>query len=123
MARRFSAGEGVAEAREQTGFGIATKDRDEWIPLLEANDVPFAPEHLLAELEGDPQVRHLGTFNQVEHLLRGTVRGVNRPVRFDGDNNSAFLPPPAMGEHTNEILVELGLDPQRIGELRARNIV
>ncbi len=85
--------------------------------------MPFAPERLLAELEGDPQVRHLGTFNQVEHPLRGTVRGVNRPVRFDGDNDSAFLPPPAMGEHSDEILVELGLDKQRIGELRARKII
>ncbi len=115
--------DGYEEIGRELAAVFATKDRVDWLPLLEANDVPFAPERLLAELEGDPQVRHLGTFNQVEHPLRGTVRGVNRPVRFDGDNDSAFLPPPAMGEHSDEILVELGLDKQRIGELRARKIV
>jgi len=55
--------------------------------------------------------------------VRGTVRGVNRPVRFDGDNHSGFLPPPALGEHTDEILGELGLDGRRIGELRSRKII
>jgi crotonobetainyl-CoA:carnitine CoA-transferase CaiB-like acyl-CoA transferase len=100
-----------------------TKTREEWIPLLEANDVPFAPEHRLAELEHDPQVRHLGSFNEIRHPQCGATRGVNRPVRFDGDNRSAFLPPPALGEHTDEVLRELGLGAREISELRARGIV
>jgi len=83
---------------------FAQRTRDEWIPLLEAHDVPFAPEHSLSELGDDPQVKHLGTFNRVEHPVRGTSRGINRPVRFDGDNRSAFLAPPEPGEHTNQIL-------------------
>ena len=124
---RYGTREAKVEHYEEIGRELAavfaTKDRDDWICLLEANDVPFAAEHLLAELEDDPQVRHLGTFNEVEHPVHGTVRGVNRPVRFDGDNHSGFLPPPAMGEHSDEILGELGLDGQRIGELRSRKII
>ena len=100
-----------------------TRTRDEWIPLLEENDVPFAPEHLLAELENDPQVRHLGTFNEMHDPLHGKVRGINRAVRFDGDNDSAFLPPPQPGEHTDEILGELGLSAADIEGLRSKNIV
>jgi crotonobetainyl-CoA:carnitine CoA-transferase CaiB-like acyl-CoA transferase len=102
---------------------FATKTREEWLPLLEANDVPFAAEHLLAELERDPQVRHLGTFNEVTHPVRGTVRGVNRAVRFDGDNDSAFMHPPLLGEHTNDVLSEAGLEQSRIDGLRSRNII
>ena len=124
---RYATREAKVEHYEEIGRELAavfaTKDRDDWIPLLEANDVPFAAERLLAELEDDPQVRHLGTFNEVGHPVHGTVRGVNRPVRFDGDNDSGFLPPPAMGEHSDEILGELGLDNRRIGELRSRKII
>ena len=124
---RYATREAKVEHYEEIGRELAavfaTKDRDDWIPLLEANDVPFAAERLLAELEDDPQVRHLGTFNEVGHPVHGTVRGVNRPVRFDGDNDSGFLPPPAMGEHSDEILGELGLDGRRIGELRSRKII
>ena len=124
---RYATREAKVEHYEEIGRELAavfaTKDRDDWIPLLEANDVPFAAERLLAELEDDPQVRHLGTFNEVGHPVHGTVRGVNRPVRFDGDNESGFLPPPAMGEHSDEILGELGLDNRRIGELRSRKII
>jgi len=100
-----------------------TRNRDEWLPLLEANDVPFAPEHQLAELEDDPQVRHLGTFNEMQDPVHGRVRGINRAVRFDGDNDSAFLPPPQLGEHTDEILAELGLSASDIEGLRTRKIV
>lgn len=102
---------------------FATKTRDEWIPLLEEYDVPFAPEHLLAELERDPQVRHLGTFNEVRHRTRGTVRGINRPVRFDGDNRSAFLPPPDVGEHTDEILRECGVSEEQLSQLRMHKVI
>jgi len=124
---RYATRESKVEHYEEIGRELAAlfakKDRNEWIPLLEANDVPFAAERLLAELQDDPQVRHLGTFNEVEHPVRGTVRGLNRPVRYDGDNRSGFLPPPALGEHTDEILGELGLDGRRISELRFRKII
>ncbi len=100
-----------------------TRTRDEWVPLLEANDVPFAAEKALAELEDDPQVRHLGIFNQIEHPVRGTQRGLNRALRFDGDNRSAYLPPPSLGEHTVEILTELGLGTADIDALRAKGSI
>ncbi len=100
-----------------------TRTRDEWVPLLEANDVPFASEKALAELENDPQVRHLGIFNQIEHPVRGTQRGLNRALRFDGDNQSAYLPPPSLGEHTAEILTELGFSAVDMEAMRAKGMI
>ncbi len=109
-------------ARELAGEFLK-RTRDEWAPILEANDVPFASEQLLAELENDPQVRHLDIFNSIEHPERGTQRGLNRAIRFDGDNQSAYLPPPSLGEHTGDILQELGLNAADIDALRSRKII
>ncbi|MCC6531113.1 MAG: CoA transferase [Burkholderiales bacterium] len=124
---RFPTREAKIQSYRQIGLELqeefAKKRREEWLPLLEANDVPFAVERSLAELEDDPQVRHLEAFNRIEDEVHGCVRGINRPVRFDGDNRSAFLPPPAIGEHSGAILAELGIDPASLADLRSRKII
>ena len=95
------------------------RDRDEWIARLEQYDIPFAPERSIGELEQDPQVKHLDVFNETNSAhFGGVVRGVNRAVRYDGDNRSGFLPPPGLGEHTDEVLEGLGIGRERIAELR-----
>lgn len=102
---------------------FATRDQAEWLPLLEANDVPFAPERTLGEIESDEQVRHLKTFAPVDEQAYGSSRVPNRAQRYDGDNRSVFRPPPDAGEHTDELLAELGLDAQAIAALREKRIV
>lgn len=96
---------------------FATRPRDNWLPLLAKNDVPFAPERRLEELEDDPQVQHLDVFYEMTHPRYGQVKAANRPVRFDGDNHSGFLPPPDLGEHTRQILGEIGLGDADIRKL------
>ncbi len=102
---------------------FATREREEWLPLLERHDVPFAPERRLDELEDDPQVRHLGVFGEMQHPQHGPVKAAHRPIRFDGSNRSNFAPPPALGEHTEEVLQEAGWSAERISLLRARGII
>lgn len=97
--------------------------RDYWLPLLEQNDVPFAPERRLEELEEDPQVRHLDVFYGMEHPRYGTVRAAHRPVRYDGDNHSNFLPPPDLGEHTHAVLAEAGLKAADIEKLQREGAI
>ena len=91
--------------------------RDHWLDLLEQNDVPFAPERRLEELMDDPQVQHLDVFYDMVHSQYGSVRAAHRPVRYDGDNHSNFMPPPALGEHTQEVLVAAGLDAHDLEKL------
>lgn len=110
----------LAQALSET---FATKDRDYWLPRLEANDVPFAPERRLEELTDDPQVKHLDLFYSLVHPQLGPVKAMHRPIRYDGDNRSDYAPPPALGEHTDAVLASLGLTPDRIAELRAAAIV
>ena len=100
-----------------------TRDRNEWMALLEAHDVPFAPVLTIPEVIGDPQVSHLGALNEIEHPRFGVQRALNRPLHFDGDNRSGFHPVPTLGEHTDEILGELGTPPERIAALRAAGVL
>jgi crotonobetainyl-CoA:carnitine CoA-transferase CaiB-like acyl-CoA transferase len=86
---------------------FARRERAEWIKLLEREDVPFAPELGVEDLENDPQVRHLGTFYELEHPRHGVVRAQHRPARVDASREIDFRPPPDLGQHTEEILAEL----------------
>jgi crotonobetainyl-CoA:carnitine CoA-transferase CaiB-like acyl-CoA transferase len=102
---------------------FATQPRAHWLPLLEAHDVPFAPEHRLHELQDDPQVRHLDVFYELLHPQQGRVRAAHRPVRFDGDHRSGFRAPPTLGEHTREVLLEAGLDAADIDRLAGAGVI
>jgi crotonobetainyl-CoA:carnitine CoA-transferase CaiB-like acyl-CoA transferase len=100
-----------------------TRTRDDWMARLEAADVPFAPEHEIEDLEHDPQVRHLGVFYEVKHPSHGRLRATHSPVRIDAARTVDPRPPPDLGEHSEEILREAGITPQRIAELRRIGVV
>ena len=60
------------------------KSRLEWVRLLDENDVPYAPVNDFDDVMADPQIHHLATFEQTEHPRMGTVKGLARPVFYDG---------------------------------------
>jgi len=102
---------------------FAQRTRAEWSERLEREDAPYAPELGLADLEHDPQIRHLGTFYETEHPVHGRVRAQHRPAHVDGSREIDFRPPPDLGEHTDEVLTESGLDRDRIENLRRLKII
>ena len=100
-----------------------TRDRDDWVARLEQAVVPFGVENELQDLEDDPQIRHLDVFYEVEHPKHGKVKAPRRPIRIDGSRDIDFRPPPDLGEHTDEILREIGLSTERIAALRAARVI
>ncbi len=90
--------------------------------LLEAG-VPSGPAYRIDEVFADPQVQHLGMAAEIDTLPFGRTRLVAQPLRMSRTPTSMAAHPPNRGEHTDEILGELGLSADEIAGLRERQII
>ena len=101
-------------ARETTGH---------WLTALEAAGVPAGPIYTLDEVYADPQVRARDMVVETEHPTAGRVRNIGIPVKLSETPGAFRRPAPALGEHTDEVLRELGVSDARISKLRASGAV
>ena len=95
------------------------KSSAEWIDTFNKAGVPCGPIYNIDQVFADPQVKHLGIAQPVKKRNGTVMNVVGQPVTLSRTKSRIAVPPPEMGQHTNEILKEFGFKPQEIAALRA----
>lgn len=102
---------------------IAQRPRDEWIALLDAQGIPCSPLHTLGELSAHPHTQASDMLYEQQHAVLGRIQGVAQPLRFDSQRPAPQRPPPDLGEHTAQILAELGMPRDDIERLARDGVI
>jgi crotonobetainyl-CoA:carnitine CoA-transferase CaiB-like acyl-CoA transferase len=95
----------------------------EWVARFEAAQVAAGPIYEFDEVFEDPQVKHLGLVAEVEQPGYGRARMLDFPVKASATPARIRRPAPRLGEHTAEVLGELGLSKAEIERLAAAGVV
>lgn len=109
------------EAELASAFSQDT--RAAWLERLIAHDVPCGPVQDYIEVGNDPQALENGYITTVEHPNLGTLRVVGSPVRLSETPASVRMPAPELGQHTEEVLLELGYSWEQIAGLREAAVI
>jgi formyl-CoA transferase len=99
------------------------KTRDEWLSLMEEYAVPGGPINEVDEVFADPQVLHREMLVKMPHPTAGEVKLVGSPIKMSGTPVSYEMAPPLLGQHTEEILKELGYSVSEIKTFQDGHIV
>jgi crotonobetainyl-CoA:carnitine CoA-transferase CaiB-like acyl-CoA transferase len=102
---------------------FAGGSRVDWLARLEAADVPAGPINRLDEVFADPGVEALDLVHEVVHPTAGSMRLLGSAVSIGGFDDRGMGPPPLLGEHTGDVLRELGRDEGAIEALRAAGAI
>jgi crotonobetainyl-CoA:carnitine CoA-transferase CaiB-like acyl-CoA transferase len=101
-----------------------TRGNDTWLKLLNEAEVPCAPVQTIDKVFSAAQVLQREMLVEVEHPTAGTVRMAGIPVKFTATPASVRLPPPLLGQHTEEILASwLGMTNEGINDLKRRKVI
>jgi len=100
----------------------STKTKFDAIQLLNEHDIPCGPILSMEELANDPSLRATGTVVEVDHPTRGKYLTVGNPIKMS-DSPTEVKRSPLLGEHTEEVLAELGYKTDEVHALRAQKVI
>src|SRR5436309_9727041 len=124
---RFKANELRAKNRGalnvEINKALGARTSAEWIEALNKIGVPCGPIYKMDEVFADPQVQHLQAAVEVEHPRIGRFKILNQPARLSRTPAQIKTATPDIGQHTDEILTELGYNSADIARLREQKVV
>jgi formyl-CoA transferase len=99
-----------------------TKTKFEAMAILNEHDIPCGPILSMEELAAEPSLRATGTIVEVDHPKRGKYLTVGNPIKMS-DSRTEVTRSPLLGEHTDEVLAELGYPAAEVATLRANKVI
>jgi formyl-CoA transferase len=109
---------------ERIGAITRTRPSAHWLKVLYDAGVPCGPINSIDKTFAEPQVQHLGIATPVQHPKLGPIKVVGQPIHLTAAPQPDELrPTPEFGEHTGEVLLELGYDDGAIKGLRERGVI
>ena len=120
----FATGDRRVEVISALETLFATKTRAEWMDLFDGLDVCVAPINDVAEAFDDPQLRHREMFVEADVPGAGPWTHVGNPIKLSGSTaDVTHRPPPMMGEHTAEVLAEVGVGDDELEGFRSTGVI
>ncbi|MBN2468817.1 MAG: CoA transferase [Deltaproteobacteria bacterium] len=120
---QFSMGDEKRRVRDEIAALFKTRSRDEWLKLAEVHDICLSSINEMKDLEKDPQLQTRQMIIETEHEGGRKLKGVGIPIKFSGSKPDYPEPAPAVGQHSIDILQEIGYMEERIQELIGKGIV
>jgi formyl-CoA transferase/CoA:oxalate CoA-transferase len=102
---------------------FASMTTQEALDLLNTGDVPCGPINNLEQVFQEPQIQHLGMRQTIQHPTIGKLNQIGMPYFFSETPAEIRLPPPLLGQHTEEILKTIGLTDADFAQLRKDGVI
>jgi crotonobetainyl-CoA:carnitine CoA-transferase CaiB-like acyl-CoA transferase len=112
-----------AEMKARVEAALTTAPTADWVVRFETASIACGPIYEFDEVFEDPQVKHLGVVTELPQPGYGPVRMLDFPFRASATPAAVRRPAPRLGEHTAEVLVELGLQPAEIERLASAGAI
>jgi crotonobetainyl-CoA:carnitine CoA-transferase CaiB-like acyl-CoA transferase len=123
IAHQYATGSQGDEVVSQLEKVFLTKTRDEWVEYLEGFEICHGPVNDFRKTFSDPQVLHREMVLEVDHPTEGRVKQVGFPIKCSETPGRVRLPSPGYGEHTKEVLQELGYTDGKIEALEKSGVI
>ncbi len=127
VSQRYATNEDRVKLRDQLndeiGKIMATKTTIEWVEIMTEAGVPCGPIYKIDEVFADPQVQHLQIAQPLKTVPFGDTHALGQPIHLDRTPSRLSGSPPLRGQHTLEILKEIGIEKEELQILKNKNIV